>query len=250
MSATPWNCATRLYCPFSLQEDGPVESFFRSLGRKLGFFEYSGASDAEHVVVCLGAAAGPCEVAARGLNAAGGKFGVLRVRVYRPWSAELFLSTLPKSAKRLAVLDNTRQDQPQLNPSIFFAVGFSSARYISQLFLCSPLRNLPGTWGPLFLDVAAALTKSTAAPAVVGAVLGVTGVRLALFNVTASLTDSLSFFQVDEVSARALLVNLAAGTGVGGTESAVAPDMMLSLPSATKRDSKYLTMLKQARSLF
>ncbi|NLI53522.1 MAG: pyruvate:ferredoxin (flavodoxin) oxidoreductase [Clostridiales bacterium] len=78
-------------------------------GRKYNLFDYVGAPDAEDVIVIMGSGADAAEEAVEYLNKQGAKLGVLKVRLYRPFVAPKFVDALPKSVKRLAVLDRTKE---------------------------------------------------------------------------------------------------------------------------------------------
>ena len=78
-------------------------------GRTYHLFDYVGASDAEHVIVMMGSGCEAAEEAVKYLNKHGEKVGLLKVRLYRPFSAEHFLQTLPASVKKIAVLDRTKE---------------------------------------------------------------------------------------------------------------------------------------------
>ena len=78
-------------------------------GRKYNLFDYVGAADAENVIVLMGSGADVAEETVNYLNANGAKLGVLKVRLYRPFAAAKFVEALPKSVKRLAVLDRTKE---------------------------------------------------------------------------------------------------------------------------------------------
>ncbi len=78
-------------------------------GREYGLFNYVGAPDAERVIVAMGSVCETAEEVVNMLTAKGEKVGLLKVRLYRPWSTEHFLKALPKSAKRVAVLDRTKE---------------------------------------------------------------------------------------------------------------------------------------------
>ena len=78
-------------------------------GRQYNLFDYFGAPDAEKVVVCMTTGADVIEETIDALNAQGEKLGLIKVRVYRPWSTEHFLKALPASAKKLTVLDRTKE---------------------------------------------------------------------------------------------------------------------------------------------
>ena len=78
-------------------------------GRHYHLFDYVGAADAENVIVVMGSGADVCEETINYLNAQGQKLGLLKVRLYRPFAAEKFVEALPKSCKRIAVLDRTKE---------------------------------------------------------------------------------------------------------------------------------------------
>jgi len=78
-------------------------------GRHYNLFDYVGAPDAEDVLIIMGSGADAAEETLRYLNAGGAKLGLLKVRLYRPFAADAFISALPKSTKRIAVLDRTKE---------------------------------------------------------------------------------------------------------------------------------------------
>ncbi|HRV24456.1 MAG TPA: 2-oxoacid:acceptor oxidoreductase family protein, partial [Sphaerochaeta sp.] len=78
-------------------------------GRTYHLFDYVGAPDATDVVVIMGSGADTVEWASDYINERGGKTGVLKVRLYRPFSAKHFVQALPASVKRVAVLDRTKE---------------------------------------------------------------------------------------------------------------------------------------------
>ncbi len=78
-------------------------------GRTYQLFDYAGALDAERVIVIMGSAAETVEETVDHLNAHGQKTGVLKVRLYRPFSAEHFARALPDTVKSIAVLDRTKE---------------------------------------------------------------------------------------------------------------------------------------------
>jgi pyruvate-ferredoxin/flavodoxin oxidoreductase len=86
-----------------------MERFARITGRAYRLFDYVGAPDAERIVVLMGSAAGAAEEAIDRLNAAGESAGLLKVRLYRPFSVEAFSAAVPQSARSIAVLDRTKE---------------------------------------------------------------------------------------------------------------------------------------------
>ena len=105
-------------------------------GRKHSLFDYYGAEDAKHVVVAMGSVTEALEETIDYLNAKGEKLGMIKVHLFRPFSAEHFLAAMPKTVERVCVLDRTKE---------------------------------PGAPGePLYLDVVNVLAKSELSPLVVG----------------------------------------------------------------------------------
>jgi len=105
-------------------------------GRTYNLFDYVGAPDAERVVVAMGSSGDVIEETVNYLNGEGEKVGLVKVRLFRPWSTEHFLKAMPDSVKKVAVLDRTKE---------------------------------PGSQGePLYLDVKAVAAGCPDAPAVVG----------------------------------------------------------------------------------
>ena len=85
-------------------------SRFASLtGREYRLFDYCGAPDAERVIVMMGSGCETVEETVDALCAQGEKIGLLKVRLYRPFSVERFVAALPRSVKSIAVLDRTKE---------------------------------------------------------------------------------------------------------------------------------------------
>ncbi|MCJ7502300.1 MAG: pyruvate:ferredoxin (flavodoxin) oxidoreductase, partial [Acidobacteriia bacterium] len=86
-----------------------MDKFARLVGRQYHLFDYVGAADAERVVVLMGSGAETAQETVEYLMARGEKVGVLKVRLYRPFSVEHFVAALPATVKTLAVLDRTKE---------------------------------------------------------------------------------------------------------------------------------------------
>ena len=109
-----------------------VEKYMAKINAKLGtnydLFNYYGAPDADRVIVAMGSICDVADEVIDYLNAKGEKVGIVKVRLYRPWVSASLLKVLPKTAKKVAVLDRTKE---------------------------------PGSLGePLYLDVAATLREA------------------------------------------------------------------------------------------
>ena len=86
-----------------------MDAFADRTGRAYNLFDYYGAPDAERVLVVMGSAAGAAREAVDALTALGERVGLLVVRLYRPFAAEIFCRTLPRTVRSLVVLDRTKE---------------------------------------------------------------------------------------------------------------------------------------------
>ncbi len=90
-----------------------VEKYMKKVNEKLGtnydLFNYYGAEDADRVIVAMGSICDVAEEVIDYLTAKGEKVGLIKVRLYRPWSPEAILKVIPKTAKKIAVLDRTKE---------------------------------------------------------------------------------------------------------------------------------------------
>ena len=93
--------------PGIVQEE--MDKFAKLTGRHYQLFEYYGAPDAENVVVVMGSGADVTHEYVEWALAKGEKIGVLKVRLYRPFSIKHFVDALPKSLKKLTVLDRVKE---------------------------------------------------------------------------------------------------------------------------------------------
>ncbi len=93
--------------PKIVQEE--MDKVAKLTGRQYHLFDYYGDPNAERVIVMMGAGSKTTEEAVEYLNSKGEKVGVVIVRLYRPFSAKDFYNTIPKSAKKIAVLDRTKE---------------------------------------------------------------------------------------------------------------------------------------------
>ena len=94
-------------CPAIIQKY--MDKFAKLTGRQYKLYDYVGAPDAEKVIVIMGSGADTAHETADFLNAKGEKTGVLKVRLYRPLDAAALVNALPKTVKKIAVLDRTKE---------------------------------------------------------------------------------------------------------------------------------------------
>jgi len=121
-------------CPDIVQE--MMDRFKKIVGREYNLFDYVGAPDAEKIIIMMGSGADTAHQTVEYMNSHGEKVGLIKVRLYRPFSSKHLLNAIPASAKNIAVLDRTKE---------------------------------PGAFGdPLFLDVAGTFAESDRNPMIIG----------------------------------------------------------------------------------
>ena len=94
-------------CPGIVQKS--MDKFTATVGRKYNLFDYVGSPDAERVIILMGSGAETAGETALYLNDRGEEVGVVKVRLYRPFSNEHLLKALPNTVKTVAVLDRTKE---------------------------------------------------------------------------------------------------------------------------------------------
>ncbi|MDW7738575.1 MAG: pyruvate:ferredoxin (flavodoxin) oxidoreductase [Bacillota bacterium] len=128
--------ANRFYIETPEKVAAVMDQVYELTGRRYKLFDYCGDPEAESVIICMGSACETVEETINYLNSQGEKLGLVKVRLYRPFSREHFLAALPSSCKRIAVLDRTKE---------------------------------PGALGePLYEDVCTALMEAGRTPMVIG----------------------------------------------------------------------------------
>ena len=97
-----------------------VEKYMGKINEKLGtdysLFNYYGAADAERVIIAMGSICDVAEEVIDYMNANGEKVGLVKVRLYRPFCPEKLIAAIPASAKKIAVLDRTKEPGAQGEP--------------------------------------------------------------------------------------------------------------------------------------
>jgi pyruvate-ferredoxin/flavodoxin oxidoreductase len=86
-----------------------MDKFASIVGRQYHLFDYFGAPDAERLIIMMGSGAEVAHETVEALLAAGEKVGLLKVRLFRPFSIEAFVAAIPESVKSVAVLDRTKE---------------------------------------------------------------------------------------------------------------------------------------------
>jgi len=102
--------ANRFYqaVPGIVEEE--MEKVYKLTGRRYSLFDYVGHPEAERVIIMMGSGAEAADEAVTYMNQLGEKVGLIKVRLFRPFSAKHFLAALPATVKRIAVLDRTKEN--------------------------------------------------------------------------------------------------------------------------------------------
>lgn len=107
----------RYYDAFPAVVQEAMDKVASVTGRQYHLVDYAGAPDAEQVLVIMGSGAAVAEEAVRYINETeGGKTGVVKIRLYRPFPADEFIKALPQTVKTVAVLDRTKEFGAQHEP--------------------------------------------------------------------------------------------------------------------------------------
>ncbi len=93
-----------------------MDKFAQAVGRQYHLFDYFGAPDAERVVVMMGSGADAMQETIEYLAAQGEKVGLVKVRLYRPWSSQHFIQALPETGEAIVVLDRVKEPGAQGDP--------------------------------------------------------------------------------------------------------------------------------------
>jgi pyruvate-ferredoxin/flavodoxin oxidoreductase len=148
-----------LACPEIVQK--AMDRFAQIVGRQYKLFDYVGAPDAERVIVLMGSGAETAHEAVEFMNAAGEKVGLLKVRLYRPFSIEHFLAALPKTTKGLAVLDRTKEPGAIGEPLYGDVVAaLAEAQASGELPFASMPRVIGGRYGLSSKEFTPAMVKA------------------------------------------------------------------------------------------
>ncbi|TCK60605.1 pyruvate:ferredoxin (flavodoxin) oxidoreductase [Seleniivibrio woodruffii] len=99
----------KFYQAFPAIVQSQMDKFAKMTGRSYKLVDYFGAPDAEKVLVIMGSGADVAEEAIEYMNACGEKVGLVKIRLYRPFPLDQFIAALPKTVKKIAVLDRTKE---------------------------------------------------------------------------------------------------------------------------------------------
>ena len=174
-------------CPGIVQQT--MNDFAKLVGRKYNLFDYVGAPDAEKVIVIMGSGAEAAHEAVEYLTKKGEKVGVLKVRLFRPFSCADFVKALPKTTKIIAALDRTKEPGAIGEPlykDVVTALAETMAKGQSQ-FKAMP-RVIGGRYG---------LSSKEFTPAMVKGVFDEMGKKTPRDHFTVGINDDVTHLSVD-----------------------------------------------------
>jgi pyruvate-ferredoxin/flavodoxin oxidoreductase len=199
-----------------------MDKFAALTGRQYKLFEYVGAPDAEQVLVLMGSGAEVAQEAVDYLNRHGAKFGVLKVRLYRPFAIEHFLHALPPTVEAIAVLDRTKEPGAVGEPLYMDVVTALSEAESQSTHLVQPMpRVIGGRYG---------LSSKEFTPAMVKGVFDELAKEKSKNHFTVGIVDDVTHTSIDYDPAfsaeepdtvRALFYGLGADGTVGANKNSI-----------------------------
>src|SRR6266568_604764 len=197
-----------------------MDRFAEVVGRQYKLFEYVGAPDADRVIILMGSGCDIAEEAVNKLLAEGQKVGVLKVRLFRPFSAEHFLAALPTTVRTVAVLDRTKEPGSSGEP-LYQEILTALAESFAAGKIASMPRIVGGRYG---------LSSKEFTPAMVKAVFDNIAEVVPLNHFTVGINDDVShtsltvdpsFSTEDPKTVRALFFGLGADGTVGANKNSI-----------------------------
>jgi pyruvate-ferredoxin/flavodoxin oxidoreductase len=199
-----------------------MDRFAELTGRSYHLFDYEGAPDAEKVVVMMGSGAAAAEEYVDYAAARGEKVGLLKIRLFRPWSVEHFLAALPKTVKSIAVLDRTKEPGAVGEPLYSDVLSALTEGYLAGK---SPLASLPKVIGGRY-----GLSSKEFTPAMVRAVFDELDKSESKNHFTVGIQDDVTFTSLDydpsfstedDRTHRAMFFGLGADGTVGANKNSI-----------------------------
>ncbi|MEL0456601.1 4Fe-4S binding protein [Flavobacteriaceae bacterium SZ-1-7] len=131
-------------CPEVVQNK--MDLFANLTGRTYKLFDYVGHEEAEHIIISMASSTQTIETTINQLNENGNKYGLVKVRLFRPFSTKHFISALPKSVKSIAVLDRTKEPGSTGEP-LYLDVLQSVSEAYQKCEISSTPRIIGGRYG-------------------------------------------------------------------------------------------------------
>ena len=164
-----------------------MDKFASIVGRQYHLFDYYGAPDADRVIVIMGSGGEVAQEAIDHLNAKGEKLGVIKVRLYRPFSVEHFIAAIPATVKSIAVLDRTKEPGG-LGESLYQDVITA----LTESLMTGKINSLPRVIGGRY-----GLSSKEFTPAMVKAVYDELAKPQPKNHFTVGIIDDVSFTSLD-----------------------------------------------------
>ena len=164
-----------------------MDRFAEVTGRRYRLFEYSGAGDADKVIVIMGSAAETVKQTVEALVQGGEKVGFIHVRLYLPFDQDAFLDALPASVRNIAVLDRTKSPGATGEPLLHDVV-----MTLSEAFSAGKLNALPKTIGGRY-----GLSSKEFTPAMVKGIFDELGKDRPKTRFTIGITDDVTHLSLD-----------------------------------------------------
>ncbi len=199
-----------------------MQKFAKIVGREYQLFQYVGPKDAERVIIMMGSGAETAHETVEHLNEQGEKVGLLKVRLYRPFSIEHFLKALPATVKSIAVLDRTKEYGATGEPLYLDVVNaFVEAQTAGTM----PMKTMPKIVGGRY-----GLSSKEFTPSMVKAVFDELGKTVPKNHFTVGIDDDVThtslpydpMFSVEKPDVvRALFYGLGADGTVGANKNSI-----------------------------
>jgi pyruvate-ferredoxin/flavodoxin oxidoreductase len=199
-----------------------MDKFAAITGRQYKLFDYVGAPDAKHVLVLMGSGAEVAQEAVDHLNRHGAKSGVLKVRLYRPFSVEHFIQALPPTVEDIAVLDRCKEPGSVGEPLYTDVITALSEAEFQSTHLVQPMpRVIGGRYG---------LSSKEFTPAMVKGILEELESENSRKHFTVGIVDDVTHTSIDYDPAfsteepdtvRALFYGLGADGTVGANKNSI-----------------------------
>jgi pyruvate-ferredoxin/flavodoxin oxidoreductase len=209
-----------LKCPHIVQRT--MEKFESLTGRRYELFQYVGAPDAERVMVLMGSGCEAAAEAVRRLQEEGERVGLLKVRLFRPFSNAHFLKALPKTTRAIACLDRTKEPGSPGEP-LYTDVATGVFQGLSDG--TAPFKKAPALIGGRY-----GLSSKEFTPAMAKAVLDELKKEIPKNHFTVGITDDVThsslaydpaFFVEGEGGIRAKFYGLGADGTVGANKNSI-----------------------------
>ncbi len=144
-------------CPALVEK--AMRKFEEITGRAYHLVEYHGAPDAEHIAVSIGSSVETLQETIDSLNAAGSKYGVIGIHLYRPFPKEAFINAMPKTVKYISVLDRTKESGSVGEP-LYLDVVSTLAESVANGTINSMPKVLGGRYGLSSKEFTPAMVKA------------------------------------------------------------------------------------------